>query len=90
MALDIRDPHTERLSRELAELSGQPITVAVRVAIEERLERLRQRKGVVDGLGLAEVIARGRARRVVDPRSEDNLLGHGPEGLPVAAALEQS
>lgn len=37
MALHIRDPETDRLARELAELQGAGITEAVRSALEDKL-----------------------------------------------------
>jgi len=43
MALNIKDPETDRLARELAAATGESITVAARRAIEERLERVRAR-----------------------------------------------
>ena len=39
MALNIKDPDTDRLARELAAATGESITVATRQAIEERLAR---------------------------------------------------
>ena len=81
MAINIKDAETDRLARELAELTGQPITDAVRVAIEERLARLRVRPTVtVDSL--LEIIDRGRARTTIDGRPEAELLGYGADGLP--------
>jgi antitoxin VapB len=41
VALNIKNDETQRLSRELAELTGESITTAVTVAIRERLERMR-------------------------------------------------
>lgn len=38
MALNIKDPKTDRLARELAAATGESITIAVRRAIEERLQ----------------------------------------------------
>ncbi len=40
MALNIKDPETERLAREVAELTGESKTAAVRTALKERKERL--------------------------------------------------
>ena len=40
MALNIKDPETERLAREVAELTGESKTAAVRTALRERRERL--------------------------------------------------
>lgn len=81
MALNIKDPETDRLARELAELSGLPITTAVREALEERVAILRSRARATPP-GLDEIIARGRARRTIDTRSEDEILGYDSAGLP--------
>ena len=43
MALNIKDPDTDRLARELAALTGESITTAARRALEERLERVQSR-----------------------------------------------
>jgi antitoxin VapB len=37
MALNIKDPATEALARELAALTGEKLTQSVRIALEERL-----------------------------------------------------
>jgi antitoxin VapB len=81
MALNIKDPETDRLARELAELSGLPITVAVRDAIEERLAVLRVGARAASP-ELDEIIARGRARATMDHRSEGEILGYDDRGLP--------
>lgn len=39
MALNIENEETERLARELARATGENLTVAVTVALRERLER---------------------------------------------------
>lgn len=83
MALNIKDPETDRLARELAALTGQPITAAVRDALEDRIAALRRRAVADSGSDLADIIARGRARRVVDDRSHDEILGYGEDGLPL-------
>jgi antitoxin VapB len=41
MALNIKNDETQRLSHELAALTGESITTAVTVAVRERLERMR-------------------------------------------------
>jgi antitoxin VapB len=40
MALNIKDLETHRLARELARRNGETVTMAVKVALKERLERL--------------------------------------------------
>jgi antitoxin VapB len=85
MALSIRDPKTDRLARELAALTGETMTGAIRVALEQRLERERRRRQ-------AEIERRRRAvdaiverfarLPVLDDRSEDEILGYDEHGLP--------
>ena len=41
MALTIKNVEAERLSRELADLTGETITSAITVAVHDRLERVR-------------------------------------------------
>jgi len=42
MSLNIKKPETHALARELAKLTGENVTEAVTVAIQERLQRLRE------------------------------------------------
>ena len=85
MALSISDPETDRLERELAALTGESMTKAIRTALEERLARAKRRRE-------AE-IARKRARidaiverfsklPVLDDRSPDEIIGYDENGLP--------
>lgn len=82
VALNIKDPETDRLARELAALTGEPITVALREAIRERLAAIRARQRAAAPPALADIIARGRARHMLDTRSEAEILGYAPDGLP--------
>ncbi|HKG04712.1 MAG TPA: type II toxin-antitoxin system VapB family antitoxin [Conexibacter sp.] len=83
MALNIKDPVADRLVRELAAETGESITTAVTVAVRERLERIR-------GLSPAEVRLqailrisdRAAARRVIDDRTDEEILGYDEDGLP--------
>jgi antitoxin VapB len=83
MALNIKDPATDRLARELACLSGESITIALHRAIEMRLveERARRRVSHVRQ-SLAELIQRGRVRATLDHRSAEKILGFDGAGLP--------
>jgi antitoxin VapB len=81
MALSIKDPRTDQLARELAALSGLPITAAVREAIEQRLAILRARSRATPP-GLDEIITRGRSRAIINTRPEDEILGYDSRGLP--------
>jgi antitoxin VapB len=83
MALNIKDEAADRLARELAAETGENITTAITIAVRERLERLR---GAVPRerrqRTLTEIAERSAARPVRDPRTADEILGYGPEGLP--------
>ncbi len=57
MALNIKSGETHRLARELAELTGESMSTAVTIALQERLDRLRQERNE----GMAErLLAIGR------------------------------
>jgi antitoxin VapB len=83
MALSIKDPETERLARELSQLTGENITTATRRAIIERLRRLggqSRRTALLEDM--AEIRRRWSEMRVVDDRSADDILGYDEHGLP--------
>lgn len=42
MAINIKNDETQRLTRELATLTGESVTTAVTVAVRERLDRVRR------------------------------------------------
>ncbi|MGL5811640.1 MAG: type II toxin-antitoxin system VapB family antitoxin, partial [Nocardioides sp.] len=62
MSLNIKDPETDRLARELALATGESITVAARTAIQERLDRVRRQRESRVETDLTDIIRRGRAR----------------------------
>jgi len=80
MALNIKDPETDRLAGEFAAATGEPITVAVREAILARLQATRRVQSARSDL--RGIIDRGRARQVTDARPEHEILGYGEDGLP--------
>jgi len=42
VALSIKNEETEQLSRQLANVTGETLTEAIRASVEERYERLRR------------------------------------------------
>ncbi len=83
MTLNIKDEETDRLARELAAATGESITVAARRAFEERLARVRARHAAQPAADeLRALVLRGRARAVLDDRSQDDILGYDEHGLP--------
>lgn len=81
MALNIKDPETDRLARELADRMGTSITTALRTALEERLARTKPRLDTVytDLIAIGE---RGRARPMLNDLTEDEILGYDESGIP--------
>jgi antitoxin VapB len=90
MALNIKNSAVERLAAEVARLSGESRTEAVRRALEERKARLVSR--VVDGDRVSRlrrfletevwptIPARELGRRM-SLEEEEQILGYGQEGV---------
>ena len=89
MPLNIKDPETERLAAEIAELTGDTKTGAVRVALRERKARIVLARG---GKGRGERVMEVLERRVwpqlpagvrgtaMTREQEEAILGYGPDG----------
>lgn len=83
MALSIKDPQTERLARNLAQQTGETITVATRRALEERLRRVgsdTRKAALLEDL--AAIRRRWTMLPVHDARSADAIVGYDGNGLP--------
>lgn len=83
MALSFKDEETDRLAREVARLTGESLTVAVRRALAERLERERLRLG--ESAGIADrLLAIGRhcaSLPDLDRRPPDEIVGYDETGM---------
>lgn len=83
VALNIRNPETERLAAELARLTGETKTDAVAGALRERLARLRRERSgrrLADELdAIALHCANLPVRAARDARA---ILGYDDRGLP--------
>ncbi len=83
MALNIKDPATERSIRELAAATGDGLTTTIRKAVDERLQRVRasgQTRSLPDEL--LAIGAHCAALPDLDLRSADEILGYDDHGLP--------
>jgi antitoxin VapB len=83
MALNIRNPETERLAAELARRTGETKTEAVTKALRERLDRLRRARGkrrLADELN--EIALHCASLPEFDTRTPDEILGYDDRGLP--------
>jgi antitoxin VapB len=82
MALNIKDPETDRLARAVAAATGVSLTEAIREALRDRLERASRstRRGLeVEVRRIQERLAR---LPVLDDRPADDILGYDEHGLP--------
>ncbi len=89
MALNIKNPEVERLAEEIAGLTGETKTEAIRRALEERRDKLVQRIARRTGddalrrflerevWPLVPPGARGRTTK----RQREEILGYGREGV---------
>lgn len=83
MALNIRNSETEALAAEVASLTGETKTEAVRRALQDRLTRLRsERSGRSVAEDLAGIARHCAALPVRDARYADAILGYDATGLP--------
>lgn len=84
MSLNIKNPEVHDLAREIADITGESMTGAVKEALRERLQRLQ----ADEALHLADrLVAIGRdcARRLPEPirDTEHGELLYDDRGLPV-------
>jgi antitoxin VapB len=83
MPLNIKDPAAEKLVRELAAVTGETVTAAVRRAAEERPQRVRRERGGRDlAAEILEIGRRCTSLPDLDTRSADEILGYDEHGLP--------
>jgi len=86
MALNIKDPEAVRLATNLAALTGETKTRAVRVALEERTQRLTRRSRRMPLLQYLEeeiwprIPADQLDRPPMTKAEREEILGIGPEG----------
>lgn len=83
MALNIRHAETEKLAEEVAKLTGETKTEAVRRALLDRLKRLRRDRSEHKLADELDRIAQRCARLPLqDRRTADQILGYDENGLP--------
>ncbi len=83
MSLNIKDPATEKSVRELAALTGETVTAAIRRAAEERLQRVRGKR--VGRSLVQEILEIGRRCAALpdqDQRTPDEIIGYDENGVP--------
>jgi antitoxin VapB len=89
MPLNIKNTEVERLAADVARLTGESKTEAIRRALEERRRRLKgasagdRRKRVLTYLEkkVWAALPKGERGRRLSRDEEDAILGYGPEGV---------
>ena len=89
MALNLKNPEVERLAAEVARLTGESKTEAIRKALEERRRRLKavamsgRRSRVLRLLRdrIWPSIPKTQLGRRLTRAEEDAILGYGKEGV---------
>jgi antitoxin VapB len=83
VALSLKDSETDRLAREVAKLTGESLTEAVRTALAERLERERRRRGQTKSLAerLDEIALHCAALPSYDARTPEEIVGYDDQGM---------
>jgi len=89
MALNIKNAEVERLASEVARLTGESKTEAIRRALDERRRRLRtvstdsRRARVLRFLEkrVWPTLPKTQVGRRLSRAEEDEILGYGPEGV---------
>ncbi|MBS1821119.1 MAG: type II toxin-antitoxin system VapB family antitoxin [Acidobacteria bacterium] len=85
MALHINDEAVERTVRELAGVTGESMTEAIGTAAAERLARLRPSRPNRPRPSAEEIMELVRSYKLTPVNTdltEDEILGHGPDGIP--------
>jgi antitoxin VapB len=85
MALNIKNPETERLARELARRRKQGITEVLTDVLRKEVERERRKPSRQDyeafKRGIDEIVAHFNSLPVLDDRTDDEILGYDEQGL---------
>jgi antitoxin VapB len=83
MSLSIKNENTERLARKVADETGESITEAIQKSLEERWQRLKERKrGRVLASQIEDLLRRVDALPTLDSRSPDEIVGYDEHGMP--------
>jgi antitoxin VapB len=88
MALNLKNPEVERLAAEVARLTGESKTEAIRRALDDRRRRLKnpraadRRERVLRHLRSTvwPSVPKAQLGRRLSREEEDAILGYGPDG----------
>jgi antitoxin VapB len=89
MALNIKNPEVEQLAAQAAQLAHESKTEAIRIALQERVARLKMsRRGLSREERVESLLGRFRKQfpradfgRKLTKVEEEKILGFGPDGV---------
>jgi antitoxin VapB len=90
MALNIKNPQVEQLAGEIAGMTGESKTEAIRQALLERRERLKYRFASVDRVEQIQAVfereiwprvPKDQLGRAPTKAEREEILGYGPDGV---------
>ncbi|MBP2324517.1 antitoxin VapB [Kibdelosporangium banguiense] len=90
MAMNIKDAETERLASEVAELTGESKTAAVRTSLRERRDRLSAQRDYDRRMAEARQflqdeiwsqIPADELGKPITKAEREEILGYGPDGV---------
>lgn len=83
MPLNIKDPDTQALAKRLASLTGESLTRAVKLAIQQRLAQVEKTRGTTRLADELDHIAlHCAALPLRDQRDAEEIIGYDERGLP--------
>jgi antitoxin VapB len=84
MALNIKNPETEKLARELARRRKQGLTEAITDVLRKEVERERKKRRPEDKeefhRRIQKIVDDVKRRPILDDRSADEILGYNEHG----------
>ncbi|CAM3111548.1 type II toxin-antitoxin system VapB family antitoxin [Asticcacaulis taihuensis] len=83
MPLNIKNDRAHDLARQIQQKTGESLTTAVIVALEERLRRVAPEEDKAARLArINEIIDRAASYQVLDNRTPEEIIGYDENGLP--------
>jgi antitoxin VapB len=78
MGLNIKNRETERLARQVAKATGEPLDEVIQRSLEERLLRLKKKhRARLLAEELKDILRRVDALPILDTRPADEIPGYG-------------
>jgi antitoxin VapB len=80
MKVTMDDPEFEQAVKELAAATGEPEDISVKIAVNERLDRVTRRSAKEFLSRIRKITDRVAEMPVLDARSADEIIGYNEHG----------